>query len=184
MMRVEPREEDPKANIVLRSGMTTSEDKGKQPEEIKWVHKAPGKEIGFDLERVKETFMEAKKGFVEASTSGSQDKLAEEVDPSMLIIFLETYMKLLHDSKVVKGLQELINKCTRKENARIFRKIGKHKARTGHETRLTVQIQEYEKDQVILDLGLDANVLPKYTWERMGRPALQWSPIQLIMKNQ
>ena len=39
-------------------------------------------------------------------------------------------------------------------------------------------------DQVILDLGSDVNVLPKQTWERMGRPALQWSPIQLRMVNQ
>ena len=50
--------------------------------------------------------------------------------------------------------------------------------------RLTMQISEYEMDQVILDLGSDANVLPKQTWERMGKPALQWSPIQLQMANQ
>lgn len=45
--------------------------------------------------------------------------------------------------------------------------------------RLTTQISEYEMDQVILDLGSYANVLPKQTWERMGKLALQWSPIQL-----
>lgn len=28
------------------------------------------------------------------------------------------------------------------------------------------------------------NILPKQTWERMGRPALQWSLIQLRMVNQ
>ncbi len=39
-------------------------------------------------------------------------------------------------------------------------------------------------DQVILDLGSDANVLSKQTWERMGRPTLQWSLIQLRMENQ
>lgn len=38
-------------------------------------------------------------------------------------------------------------------------------------------------DQVILDLRSDANVLPKKMWERMGRSALQWSPIQLWMVN-
>ena len=71
MMRVEPREEDPKVNIMLWSGMKTREDRGKQPVEGEWVHRAPKKEIGFDLEHVKETFMEAKKSFVEASTSAS-----------------------------------------------------------------------------------------------------------------
>lgn len=50
--------------------------------------------------------------------------------------------------------------------------------------RLTAQISEYEMDQVILDLGLDVNVLTKQTWERMGKPALQWPPIQLRMANQ
>jgi len=46
------------------------------------------------------------------------------------------------------------------------------------------QIGDYEMDQTILDLGSDANVFPKQTWECMGRPTLQWSPIQLRMANQ
>lgn len=50
--------------------------------------------------------------------------------------------------------------------------------------RLTAQIGEYEMDQVILDLGSEVNVMPKQTWKRMGRPTLQWSPIQLRMANQ
>ena len=39
-------------------------------------------------------------------------------------------------------------------------------------------------DQVILDLRSDMNIMPKQTWECMGRPMLQWSPIQLRMVNQ
>jgi hypothetical protein len=61
------------------------------------------------------------------------------MDPSMLTTFLETCMKLLRDSKAVKGLQELINRCAGTapgETAR-SRKIGKHKTRTGREMRLT-----------------------------------------------
>lgn len=81
-------------------------------------------------------------------------------------------MKLLCDSKVVKGLKELINRCAGKDGATgelcIVRKLGKHKARTRREMRLTVEIGEYEMDQVILDMGFDTNVLPKQTWERMG----------------
>jgi len=84
--------------------MTIGEYKGKQPEEGEWVHKTPEKEVFFDLEHVKETFMEAKKIFIEASTSGSQDKNSEEMYPSMLITSLEAYMKLLRDNKDVKGL--------------------------------------------------------------------------------
>jgi len=66
----------------------------------------------------------------------------------------------------------------------VLRKINKYKARIAHEMRLTVHIGEYEMDQVILDLGSDANVFSKQTWERMGRHVLQWSPIQLRMENQ
>lgn len=168
--------------------MMTGEDKGKQPEESEWVRKASEKEVEFDLEHAKETFMEAKKIFVEASTSGSEDKKSKEMDPFMLTTFLETCMKLLHDSKAMKGLHELINKCAHKENApeglHVAKKIGKRKARIGREMRLTTQIREYEMGQVILDLGLDMNVFTKQTWERMGRAMLQWSPIQLRMVNQ
>ena len=63
------------------------------------------------MEHARETFMEAKKSFAEASTSGSKDKPDQEMDPSMLTTFLETCMKLLHDRKAVKGLQDLINRC-------------------------------------------------------------------------
>jgi len=56
------------------------------------------------LEHAKETFMETNKIFVEASTSGSQEKPVEKTDPSMITTFLETCMRLLCDNKVVKGL--------------------------------------------------------------------------------
>ena len=39
--------------------------------------------------------------------------------------------------------------------------LYKHKRRTGREMRLSAQIGDYEMGQVILDLGSDANVLPK-----------------------
>ena len=117
MMRDEPHEEDPKVNIMLRSGTTIGEDKGKQPAKGEWVHKAPEKETGFDLEGAKETFIEVKKSFVQASTSESQEKPVEEMDPSMITTFLETCMELIRDNKIVKGLQELINQCTGKDGA-------------------------------------------------------------------
>jgi len=108
MMRSEPCEEDPNMNMMLRSGMKTGEDKGKQLEEDTWVCKVLVKEPKFDLEHIKETFTEAKKSCTKASTFSSKYQLELEMDPSMLTTFLETCMKLLHDNKVVKGLQELI----------------------------------------------------------------------------
>jgi len=111
MIRAEPHEEDLNMNIVLRSGISTGDDKGKQPKNNTWVRKALPKEAEFYLENAHEMFIEAKKSFVEASTSGSKDNPDKEMDISMLTTFLETCMKLLHNSKAVTGLQELINKC-------------------------------------------------------------------------
>jgi len=110
-MRADPHEEDPNVNIMLRSGIATSDDKGKQPKDSVWVHKAPEKEAEFDLEHEREMFMEEKKSFAKASTSGSRDKHVQEMDPSMLTNFLESCMKLLCERNIVKGLQELINRC-------------------------------------------------------------------------
>ena len=50
--------------------------------------------------------------------------------------------------------------------------------------RLTVQIGEFEMDEVILDLGSEVNVLTKQTWEHMGSPKLSRSPIHLRLANQ
>ena len=90
MMRSESHEEDPNVNIVLRSGTTIGDDKGKQPEESTCVRKAPTKEPKFGLNRAKETFMEAKKSFTEVSTSGSRDLPEMDLDPSLLTTFLDT----------------------------------------------------------------------------------------------
>lgn len=111
MMRFEPRMEDTNVNSVLWSDITMGDDKGKQSEESAWVRKAPIREPEFDLDRAKETLMEAKKSFVEASTSSSKDKLEPELDPSILTTFSDTCMKLLRDNKDVKGLQKLITRC-------------------------------------------------------------------------
>lgn len=96
------------------------DDKGKKLEEIAWVCKAPTKEPKSDLECTKETFMEAKKRYMKASTSGCKDQLELGMDPSMLTTFLETCMKLLCDSKVVKGLQELITRCVGSGEPHVF----------------------------------------------------------------
>lgn len=91
-----------------------------------WVHKAPIKELEFDLEHAKETFLEAKKSFMEASTLGSQDHLEPKMDPSMINTFLENCMKLLCNRKVVKGLQDLITRCAGSREPCIVQKLRKY----------------------------------------------------------
>lgn len=84
----------------------------------------------------KVTFMEAKKSWVEASTSKTHENFggnneAQDIDPSLLATFLKTCMKLLQDRKVVEGLQDLIDKCTGKvknpPDERVIQKVGKRK---------------------------------------------------------
>ena len=81
--------------------------------------------------------MEAKKSFTEASTSSSKDQPEPWMDPSMLTTFSKTCMKLLHDNKVVKGLQELITRRAVSGELRVVRKFGKHALRTKREMSLT-----------------------------------------------
>jgi hypothetical protein len=37
---------------------------------------------------------------------------------------------------------------------------------------------------MMLDIGSDVNILPKNTWEALGKPRLMYSPFQLRMENQ
>jgi hypothetical protein len=49
---------------------------------------------------------------------------------------------------------------------------------------MTTELGGYDMDGVMLDLGSDMNILPKKSWEVMGKPKLVWSPIQLWLANQ
>jgi hypothetical protein len=61
--------------------------------------------------------------------------------------------------------------------------IGKRR-RTNKELHLNGQIGEYDMDYVVLDLGLEVNVMTKQTWALMGKPKLVYSPVRLRMANQ
>jgi len=39
-------------------------------------------------------------------------------------------------------------------------------------------------DDIVIDMGSDVNVIPKRTWEMMGKPKLVLSPVQLRLRNQ
>jgi len=49
---------------------------------------------------------------------------------------------------------------------------------------MTTKLVSYEMDGVMLDLCSDVNILPKNSWELMGKQNLVWSPIQLWLENQ
>lgn len=80
-----------------------------------------------------------------------------------------------------------MNTCGRQNSGKPIEKTinqVRQRRRMGREMRLTAKIGEYDMEQVFLDLGSDVNVLPKKTWELMGKPKLIWSPIQLRLANQ
>jgi len=80
------------------------------------------------------------------STLGSRDQLEPDRDPSMITTFSGTCIKLLHDKRVVKGLQELINRCIGWSETHVLQKLGRHVSSTKREMRLIVQIDNYEMD--------------------------------------
>jgi hypothetical protein len=49
---------------------------------------------------------------------------------------------------------------------------------------LVSQLDEFEIKDFMLDLGSDFKILPKNTWESLGKPMLTYSQIQLRMANQ
>ena len=57
------------------------------------------------------------------------------------------------------------------------------KFKTGYELRMSMQIGDYDMDFIILDLGTDIKILMHQTWEIMGKPPLEWSPIQIRLTN-
>jgi len=49
---------------------------------------------------------------------------------------------------------------------------------------MTIELESYEIDGVMLDLVFDVSILPKNSWELMGRVNLVWFPIQFKLANE
>jgi len=59
--------------------------------------------------------------------------------------------------------------------------VGRKK-RTGRELKLSLEMGSYEMKDVMLNLMSDVNILPKKSWDVMGKPKLVWSPLQLHLE--
>jgi hypothetical protein len=101
--------------------------------------------------------------------------------------FLYTCVKLIQDKGTIQELQDLIKQYELGKIDpllnRAVHQIGKRR-RINKELHLNAQIGEYEIDYVVLDLGLEVNVMTKQTWALMGKPKLIYSPSRLHMDNQ
>jgi hypothetical protein len=106
---------------------------------------------------------------------------------SNLVSFLYMFIELIKDGKAIQDLQNLVRHYELGNIDpllnRAVHQIGK-KRRTNNELHLNAQIEEYDIDYVVLDLGSEVNVMTKQTWALMGKPKLIYSPIRLRMANQ
>ena len=112
MISIEQRP-TPAINVVTRSGATRKVQNTEQQPYETWVRKAPEKVPTFDIEREKETFMEAKRDFATPSTSvapaqqhqqrsQTQEALTDKV--STLSSFLQSCLKLLRNQNALSDL--------------------------------------------------------------------------------
>jgi hypothetical protein len=104
-----------------------------------------------------------------------------------LMQFLCTCVKLIQYKSVVQELQDLIKqyeigKIDSLLN-RAVHQIGKRR-RKNKELYMNAQIGEYDIDYVVLNLGLEVNVMTKKTWALMEKPKFIYSHIRLKMANQ
>ena len=129
--------------------------------------------------------MEAKKDFVDPSKAvapaqqhqqQSQSQEASMKNVSTLSSFLQSCIKLLRNQIALNELQKVIASCEPQRSSGKEKTVNRVR-RTGREMRLHAQIGEYDMTDIILDLGSEVNVLTKQTWEKMGKPTLEWSPI-------
>ena len=129
--------------------------------------------------------MEAKKDFANPRTSiatmqQQQQRLqlqeASSDQVSTLTSFLQSYMKLLRNQNDLNELQKVTVSCEPRRSSDRGKTVNRVR-RTGREMRLHAQIGDYDMTNIILDLGSEVNVLTRKTWEQMGKPTLEWSPI-------
>jgi hypothetical protein len=104
------------------------------------------------------------------------EKLTGKVNT--LTEFLRSYVEIMKYDIALSTLYDMIYHFTRGRETLIIQRIVNQvlrRKRTNGEFRFSVYIREYDVDNVILDLGSDVNVLPKKTWDLIGKPNLVWS---------
>jgi hypothetical protein len=101
--------------------------------------------------------------------------------------FLYTCVKLIQDESTIQELQNLIRQYEIGNIDpllnRVVHQIG-NKRSTNKELHFNAQIDEYDIDYVVLDLGSEVNVMTNQTRALMRKPKWIYSPIRLSMANQ
>jgi hypothetical protein len=160
-----------------------------------------------DTPKEKETFKESRQEFqkVDAASTSAVQPIKEateyEMPPSLdhtngmqpkgqvstIKDFFQSCVKVLSDPSSVKILQNILEKCSSETEEKLQPKTVNHlhtRRRTSREFRLNDNIGDFNMGDIILDPGSEVNVLPKKTWQCMGKPTLVYSNVQLKLANQ
>ena len=97
---------------------------------------------------------------------------------------MSSFLALIQYKDAIAELQKLIEETPEESQPGIKVNHVKKKFKTRRKLRMTAQIEDYDMDYIILDLGSDVNILTRQTWESMGNPRLDWSPVQVWLANQ
>ena len=108
-------------------------------------------------------------------------KSADKV--SKLKPFLSSCLALIQDKDALAELEALIETISEEDPLAKTVDSVKTKFKTRRELRMPAKVGDYDMDYIILDLRFDVNILTCQTWEIMGKPPLEWSPIQLRLAN-
>ena len=92
--------------------------------------------------------------------------------------FPSSFLALIQDKDVITELQALIVETLVEPQPKKKLNQDRKKFKTRRELRMTAQIGDYDMDYIILDLISNVNILMRQTWESMGKPHLDWSPVQ------
>jgi hypothetical protein len=90
------------------------------------------------------------------------ERTIEEV--STLKSFLKSCLELMKDETSLNTLRGMIDQCTQDREPPSVRKVliqVQRKKRINREFRLTAQVEDYDMDNISLDLGSDVNVILK-----------------------
>ena len=88
--------------------------------------------------------------------------------------FFEIFLLLARDLDPLAEIENLLRHLGKDSAVNSL-----HNKKTRKEMRMNIHIGDYEFDLMILDLGLDVNILTKQTWEKMGKLTLGCSSVQL-----
>jgi hypothetical protein len=189
--------EGPRIVVVMREGDRTRVDMMNEGNQTKkWVRKSANPMPDFDPRKEKETYQRERKELLRRDWGGSMSfvpHVGEHVVPenpigkvSTLIKFLRICVELMKYETMLSTLYDMIGHCTRGMETPIAQRVVNQvlcSKRTNREFRFSAQVREYYVDNVILELGFDVNILPKKTWDMMGKPKLVWYLGQLRLTN-